>query len=87
MAALRPLASPLSGNVSYRLERALQLNSLALGSDSGFGRAEALPADDFQQSAMTLSTLLNDYRTRAIASSERRNDIVAVAGLRADTQA
>jgi hypothetical protein len=53
--------------VNYRLRPALALESLALGSESGFGRAEALPAADFMQSAPALAAHLNDYRTEALS--------------------
>jgi hypothetical protein len=62
----RPFAVPKSGVVSYKLELASRLDSLAIGSDAGFGRAAALPADDFQQSATALAAALNDYRSRAL---------------------
>jgi hypothetical protein len=65
----RPLRASGSGTVSYQLVRSARLNSLALGSDSGFGRATALPSDDFQQSSTELAELLNAYRERALGGT------------------
>jgi hypothetical protein len=66
--AFVPVSTGVPGGVvSYRLAAPYRLGSLAMGSDVGFGRAECLPSDDFQLSAIALAKRLNDYRDRVVA--------------------
>ena len=66
--SVAPIAAQSNAVVSVRLVQRQGLMALASGSSAGFGREDVLPAVDFGIRPNALTSLLNDYRSDAVAA-------------------